>query len=472
MASVSQRVRASGSVQIRLSYRLDGKPKTLDFDTQGEAEHWAGVFNDLGAAEGLVAYKRHLAIALGEDPDLLARKAEAAAKAAAEVEVAAARPVCTVRIAVTKHIVTSTKAGQGTKDTYLREAERDIFPYLGDLDVNALIDVENDWWAEDEAGGQTDSLTGSDIIKGWVNDLRAGRRADPNAGKVLAHKTVWNRLMLLASGMNWAVRKHVVPHNPCTGIEVPGGSIKRMVFLEKEGFAKLLRFIDPFWHPFIWFLVLTGARFSEANAITVADVDLKGRKIFITKAHKFDRSTNELLIGPTKSANSRWVPVSDLLEELLREQVAGKKPGDLLFTNRAGLVIRNNSFHSRIWQKALRQAIKAGVLSEETKPRVHDLRHTFATWSLADGWDMYELARVMGHADLRMIQKVYGHSSVQAMQQALDATNRTAESMRSHLRLIVTGDTDFARAVEVTDTEDIVEPEDHEDTELRLVSGQ
>jgi integrase len=40
--------------------------------------------------------------------------------------------------------------------------------------------------------------------------------------------------------------------------------------------------------------------------------------------------------------------------------------------------------------------------------RIYDLRHTYATWSLAAGVDIYTLARWMG-TSLQMIDRTYGH---------------------------------------------------------------
>jgi integrase len=40
--------------------------------------------------------------------------------------------------------------------------------------------------------------------------------------------------------------------------------------------------------------------------------------------------------------------------------------------------------------------------------RIYDLRHTYATWSLAAGVDIYTLSRRMG-TSLQMIDRTYGH---------------------------------------------------------------
>ena len=37
--------------------------------------------------------------------------------------------------------------------------------------------------------------------------------------------------------------------------------------------------------------------------------------------------------------------------------------------------------------------------------RFHDLRHTFASWYTMNGGDLYELAKILGHANIKMTQR-------------------------------------------------------------------
>jgi integrase len=37
--------------------------------------------------------------------------------------------------------------------------------------------------------------------------------------------------------------------------------------------------------------------------------------------------------------------------------------------------------------------------------RFHDLRHTFASWYMMNGGDLYELARILGHANIKMTKR-------------------------------------------------------------------
>ena len=37
--------------------------------------------------------------------------------------------------------------------------------------------------------------------------------------------------------------------------------------------------------------------------------------------------------------------------------------------------------------------------------RFHDLRHTFASWYMMNGDDLYELAKILGHANIKMTER-------------------------------------------------------------------
>ncbi len=37
--------------------------------------------------------------------------------------------------------------------------------------------------------------------------------------------------------------------------------------------------------------------------------------------------------------------------------------------------------------------------------RFHDLRHTFATWHMLNGGDLHVLAKILGHANIKMTER-------------------------------------------------------------------
>lgn len=61
-----------------------------------------------------------------------------------------------------------------------------------------------------------------------------------------------------------------------------------------------------------------------------------------------------------------------------------------------------------------RLAKDAGFATERQDPNkvtFHTLRHTFASWLVMRGVDLFTVATLMGHSSIDMVVRVYGHLS-------------------------------------------------------------
>jgi integrase len=74
----------------------------------------------------------------------------------------------------------------------------------------------------------------------------------------------------------------------------------------------------------------------------------------------------------------------------------------LLFPGLRGDYLNLHNFRAREWKPAVRAA---GI---DPPRRIYDLRHTYATVSLAAGVSLFSLARRMG-TSVEMIDRTYGH---------------------------------------------------------------
>ena len=52
--------------------------------------------------------------------------------------------------------------------------------------------------------------------------------------------------------------------------------------------------------------------------------------------------------------------------------------------------------------------------------RLHDLRHSFASALVNDGWDLYTVQRLLGHANAKATQR-YAHLSRKTLSEAVEA---------------------------------------------------
>ena len=153
------------------------------------------------------------------------------------------------------------------------------------------------------------------------------------------------------------------------------------------------------------------------------DVDWDDRVVYVRRTF----SGGELCEFGKTDRSRRRVPlrvrVLDALDEL-----PPRIDTTLLFPGERGGYLDLHNFRARDWTPALRAAgfydcplysrtmkrvprgpyrcARCGV--EAAARQIYDLRHTYATWSLAAGVSLFALARRMG-TSVEMIDRTYGH---------------------------------------------------------------
>lgn len=70
-----------------------------------------------------------------------------------------------------------------------------------------------------------------------------------------------------------------------------------------------------------------------------------------------------------------------------------------------------------MYRRFMRALHKAHLEVAELSP--HELRHTRATLWITQGMDPYMAARLLGHSGLKMLAKIYDHTSTETPRQAL-----------------------------------------------------
>jgi integrase len=133
-----------------------------------------------------------------------------------------------------------------------------------------------------------------------------------------------------------------------------------------------------------------GLRAGEIFKLTWAVVDLE-RKI--------------LMLQGTKSGKSRVAFMTEEVANLFRKKICGR-PSDLVFMSSKGEQIASisNAFDRAITEIGLNDGIN------DPKQRVcfHSLRHTYASWLVESGADLYVVQRLLGHANISMTTR-YSH---------------------------------------------------------------
>jgi integrase len=154
-------------------------------------------------------------------------------------------------------------------------------------------------------------------------------------------------------------------------------------------------------------------RFSEATALTSADIDATARTCRINKAWKYSGDYRPE-IGPPKTKKSiRIISLPRAALEVVDLTVPG-----FLFTNGAGNPVRAQEFFNGGWKPGRARAMAAGLTKE---PRVHDLRHTCASWMIQAGVPLPVIQQHLGHESIQTTIGVYGHLDRRSAQAAAAA---------------------------------------------------
>lgn len=359
--------RKDGSTYVQVLYRLNGKQTSTSFQDLATATKFKELVEKFGPEQALTT--------LGSDPDMT---------------------TMTVAEWVRRHIDHLTGLRKSTLWDYESYLRKDIGPVLGGLPLTGLS---------------------REHIAKWTQDLAAGGASG---------KTISNKHGFLSAALNAAVRDGRIPTNPALGQRLPTSERPDMICLSHEDFARLLANVTEHWQPLVEFLVASGARWGEATALKPSDIDLTANTVRITRAWKrtYDRGGYE--IGPPKTKRSvRTINVPRATLDKL------DLTGEWVFLNKAGTFVKGNGFHDRVWSAAVERTwptkdadgnpLRSTPEAPIIKPRIHDLRHTCASWLVLAGVPLPVIQNHLGHESINTTVSLYSHIDRRSMSVAADA---------------------------------------------------
>ncbi|OHT54964.1 site-specific integrase [Mycobacteroides chelonae] len=284
----------------------------------------------------------------------------------------------TVEQWVGQHIDTRTGITKGVVARYRRILELDITPTIGGIPLATLK---------------------SEDVAAWVLAMER---------QMVSPKTIRNKHALLSAALKSAAAKGHITINPCADIRLPRWDRPEMVFLEADEYRAVRAKVSDFWLPHLEFLVSSGARWSEMTALTPADVDRDKGTVRISKAWKVIPGGYELGTTKTKRSN-RTIDVPKRVLDM------PDYSGEWLYANHRGNPPRTNTFITHVWGPAVRNS---GI---GKAPRIHDLRHTCASWMINAGVPLGVVSRHLGHESISTTMDIYGHIDRSSSKAAADA---------------------------------------------------
>lgn len=237
-----------------------------------------------------------------------------------------------------------------------------------------------------------DEITKKDII-----DFHHGLKA-----KGYKPGTCNRSLILLRYAFNLAIRWEIpgIKVNPTKDVPLfDDHDGKRDRFLTQEETQRLFEAVQKSSNPMLQYiipmLILTGARKREVLDCRWEDLDLARR---------------QWRISTTKAGRPRYVPLSNGVLTLLAN-VPHDELCPWVFANPKTKKPYDSIFNS--WNTARRNASLSEV-------RIHDLRHSFASFLVNAGRSLYEVQRILGHTQIKTTQR-YAHLSQDTLLDAADA---------------------------------------------------
>lgn len=369
MASIRKQPRVDGSIAYRVYFRHNGRQTCYTFDDSAGpgtgsrmAETFCTAVNQLGAKAAIALHRIERA--------------------------PRAEPTGTVTDWVSEYIEHLTGARPRTIGQYRAYLANDIAPVIGSIALGDLSDRD---------------------VARWIKAMTS------------SPKTIANKQRFLSGALKAAVKAGKIGANPAAGAPIPRGVKRGKVFLSRKQYGALLDAVTEPWRPLVGFLVASGCRWSEATMLYPTDVNRDEGSVRIWQSWNYEPGVG-YVPGPTKTLRSeRTINVPKVvLDEL-------DYTGEYLFTNPgsgaggpsrkrpgAGGPVRQKNFHRNVWLPACERA------KLNPRPRIHDLRHTYASWMIQAGIPLPVIQQQLGHESIQTTVDVYGHLDRRSAQAAAD----------------------------------------------------
>ncbi len=202
-----------------------------------------------------------------------------------------------------------------------------------------------------------------------------------------ADTTVARKLAAIKSFCQYLVRNSFLLENPAEGLPAPRAGRFTPYTIGPDAIQLLIQAASTEHSPeglrdraMLVTLATTGLRVSELTALDLSDVDL---------------NQGELIVRRSNGRERRVPLVRDAIEALREYLERGRpffgpsKAEQALFLNHRGTRLTRQGF----WLILKGYADAAGL--PEVTP--HTLRHSFAVQALANGWELRDVQRILGH---------------------------------------------------------------------------
>lgn len=231
-------------------------------------------------------------------------------------------------------------------------------------------------------------------------------------GKGYAPGTCNRMLILLRCVYNCAIRWEVLPpaSNPCDGVKELEDNGARERYLSAEEVQRLFAELDRNRNvqvgQVIRLLLYTGARKREILDAKWDEIDFARRILTVPAARSKSRKTHHIALSDVAVELLQSLPRHEGVPWVFVSPKTGRPPVSIF-----------NAWNS------IRK--RAGM----PELRLHDLRHSYASFLVNAGRSLYEVQRLLGHQDPKMTMR-YAHLAPQAMLEAANVVGAVVAGAR------------------------------------------
>ena len=225
----------------------------------------------------------------------------------------------------------------------------------------------------------------------------------------LTARSIRYALAVIRQVFNFALMHNLFHgENPIAKVKMPQADNRRHRFLTRDEADQLLST-----------LALKSLQVYEMALISL-HCGLRAGEIFNLSWGDIDVDRGLLVLRDTKSGRNRVAYMTTNVKEMLLKKPKGAND-DLLFPARGGVKI---NVISRTFDRVVRElGLNEGITDPRQKVVFHTLRHTYASWLVESGVDLYTVRALLGHASLAMTER-YSHLNSSTLQNAVRAFER------------------------------------------------
>ena len=209
---------------------------------------------------------------------------------------------------------------------------------------------------------------------------------------------------LLRRMMSMSIEYGLIEKNPLANFKLFNHDNKVEHYLSDEQLCKLMDVLRSDENRTVCNIAIlllgTGCRLNEILTAKKSDIDVENRVLKIAASN-------------SKSKRVRTVPLNDASLDIILKQFVDTKRYEHLFINH-----QTGKPYVTIMKVWTRLREKAGL----PHLRIHDLRHSFASFLVNSGRTLYEVQQILGHSQ-SIVTERYAHLSTKTLQEASNSAS-------------------------------------------------